>query len=136
MTINLENVKRIYHWPGEQSYVEMQDGDRVDLNGRDDVENLLIQAKGEGFHIVRGRGPGDFRLRAIPQPEPVDAETAVVSTEPPAEANPKEKAQLQVEQSDWYTQYMINRIYTKWGLRNPATGRFMRSSYRERNVNY
>lgn len=136
MTINLENIQRIYHWPGEQSFVEMKDGERISLNGRDAVENLLAQAKDSGFRIVRGNGLGNFHLQAITQPAPIVAETAVVSDKQPEKAKPETESQPQAGEVDWYTQHMINRIHTKWGLRNPATGRFMRSSYRERNVNY
>lgn len=128
MIEDLTTIKTIYHWPGQQAYIELYNGTRININGREDVEEILNAAKGANMRISRGHNAGHFVLEQ-PKPQPV-----ITQPEPKPVCETVEVSEE--DETDWYTQHMINKIRTKWGLRNPATGRFMRSSYRERGVNY
>lgn len=127
---SLAEIKKVFYWPGKQSYAELHDGRRCNLSGRAQVEEIFATAKAAGYTLKRSSVLGECILIApVPQLEPQPA--PVIARPQPQPTEPKEPVEL-----DWATQQMINRIRTQWGLRNPATGRFMRSSYRERGVNY
>ncbi len=127
---SLNEIKKVFYWPSKQSYIELHNGSRYGVSNRAQVEEIFAAAKAAGYALKRSSLLGECLLIA-PAPQPQPAPVIERPQPQPVEAKARELAEV-----DWATQRVINRIYTQWGLRNPATGRFMRSSYRERGVNY
>lgn len=132
MNINeiINDVALIYDWPGQQSYLQMKDGRKIGFNGREQAGAILNAAKAASLRTRRGSQLGVFHLEPVPQPKPVFSGLPLdvackQSPKPTKEEIPTDERQVA------YTNYLVDTIRTRWGLRNPANGRFMRSSYRE-----